>query len=191
MKPSLVSWPLENAPIFMKNLESTWPSRPSSRMWADGELEQKPVGILDFEPAWDLLADRLFSGAARSDLGFKFRREDLDRRCGDHRNIRSLCAGAPASLSGRYLESIWISALATVFCLLLSYPAAFVISSAPKRWKPVLLLAVVLPFWTNTLCPYLHLRPDHDIPATGICKFRAGLSVGEGQCGSDRCRVWR
>ncbi len=48
-------------------------------------------------------------------------------------------------------KSIWVSALATVLCLLTAYPIAFGICFAPDRWKPILLLLVVLPFWINLL----------------------------------------
>lgn len=48
-------------------------------------------------------------------------------------------------------KSLWISALATALCLLLAYPIAFGICFAPNRWKPLLLLLVVLPFWINLL----------------------------------------
>jgi spermidine/putrescine transport system permease protein len=48
-------------------------------------------------------------------------------------------------------KSIWISVLATVFCLLLAYPIAFGICFAPEKWKPLLLLLVILPFWINLL----------------------------------------
>ncbi|TMJ39983.1 MAG: ABC transporter permease [Alphaproteobacteria bacterium] len=48
-------------------------------------------------------------------------------------------------------KSIWISVLATVFCLLLAYPIAFGICFVPVRWKPLLLLLVILPFWINLL----------------------------------------
>jgi spermidine/putrescine transport system permease protein len=48
-------------------------------------------------------------------------------------------------------KSIWISVLATAFCLLLAYPIAFGICFAPSRWKPLLLLLVILPFWINLL----------------------------------------
>ena len=34
-------------------------------------------------------------------------------------------------------KSIWISALATILCLLTAYPIAFGICFAPPRWKPV------------------------------------------------------
>ena len=48
-------------------------------------------------------------------------------------------------------KSIWVSALATVLCLLTAYPIAFGICFAPNRWKPILLLLVILPFWINLL----------------------------------------
>ncbi|MGE3873695.1 MAG: ABC transporter permease, partial [Parvibaculaceae bacterium] len=48
-------------------------------------------------------------------------------------------------------KSIWISAVATAICLLLAYPIAFGICFAPGRWKPLLLLLVILPFWINLL----------------------------------------
>lgn len=48
-------------------------------------------------------------------------------------------------------KSVWISALATALCLLLAYPIALGICFAPNRWKPLLLLLVVLPFWINLL----------------------------------------
>lgn len=48
-------------------------------------------------------------------------------------------------------KSIWISAAATVLCLVTAYPIAFGICFAPERWKPMLLLVVILPFWINLL----------------------------------------
>lgn len=48
-------------------------------------------------------------------------------------------------------KSIWVSALATALCLVTAYPIAFGICFAPDRWKPLLLLLVVLPFWINLL----------------------------------------
>jgi spermidine/putrescine transport system permease protein len=48
-------------------------------------------------------------------------------------------------------KSIWISALATLVCLLTAYPIAFGICFAPPKWKPLMLLLVILPFWINLL----------------------------------------
>jgi len=48
-------------------------------------------------------------------------------------------------------KSIWISALATALCLATAYPIAFGICFAPAKWKPYLLLLIILPFWINLL----------------------------------------
>ena len=48
-------------------------------------------------------------------------------------------------------KTIWVSAIATVLCLVTAYPIAFGICFAPERWKPILLMLVVLPFWINLL----------------------------------------
>jgi len=49
------------------------------------------------------------------------------------------------------VKSIWIAAVATTICLLLGFPLAMGIAFAPGRYKNLLLLLVVLPFWTNLL----------------------------------------
>ena len=47
------------------------------------------------------------------------------------------------------LRSVWQTLLATALVVLIAYPAAYYISSRPARWRPLLLLAVVVPSWTN------------------------------------------
>jgi len=48
-------------------------------------------------------------------------------------------------------KSIWIGGLSTILCLAIGFPVALGIAFAPDRWKNPLLLAVVLPFFTNML----------------------------------------
>ena len=52
---------------------------------------------------------------------------------------------------GLLWRSFWIAALATAICLVVAFPVALLISFAPPRAKPILLLLVILPFWTNLL----------------------------------------
>lgn len=49
------------------------------------------------------------------------------------------------------VRTLWISALATLICLLLGYPLAWLIATAPPRATPWLLGAVLLPFWTSLI----------------------------------------
>ena len=50
-----------------------------------------------------------------------------------------------------FLDSLWLSLETTVICLLVGYPFAYIIANAPRKWKPVLVLLLMLPFWTNSL----------------------------------------
>ncbi|MBB4053374.1 putrescine transport system permease protein [Devosia subaequoris] len=50
-----------------------------------------------------------------------------------------------------YLSSIRIAAIATVITLLVGYPMAYAIARAPDRWRNILLMLVVLPFFTSFL----------------------------------------
>lgn len=52
---------------------------------------------------------------------------------------------------GILLKSAGMAALVTLVCLLAGFPVALAIAFAPARWKPWLLLGVMLPFWTNLL----------------------------------------
>jgi spermidine/putrescine transport system permease protein len=49
------------------------------------------------------------------------------------------------------LSSLAIAAVTTALALLIGYPAAWAIARLPRRWRLVVLILVVLPFWTNFL----------------------------------------
>ncbi len=57
-----------------------------------------------------------------------------------------------------FLRTVWWSALATIACLVIGYPIAFGICFAPERWRPMLLLLIILPFWINLLIRTYALR---------------------------------
>ncbi len=50
-----------------------------------------------------------------------------------------------------FLKSFWYAGLTTFFCLVISFPVALAITFGSDRWKPILLLLIILPFWTNLL----------------------------------------
>ncbi len=52
---------------------------------------------------------------------------------------------------GILLKSAKIAALATLFAVLIGYPAAYAIARAPRHRQPVYLFLVMLPFWSNYL----------------------------------------
>jgi len=50
-----------------------------------------------------------------------------------------------------YLKSAQVAAISTIILLLIGYPFAYGIARAPRGWQPLLVMAVVLPFWTSFL----------------------------------------
>ena len=50
-----------------------------------------------------------------------------------------------------YLNSIKVAAVSTVFCLLLGYPIAYAIARSDASVRNILMLLIVLPFWTSFL----------------------------------------
>lgn len=49
------------------------------------------------------------------------------------------------------LSSLRIAAFSTLLLLVIGYPIAHAMARAPRRWRPLLVAAVILPFWTSFL----------------------------------------
>ncbi|MEQ1832743.1 MAG: ABC transporter permease [Candidatus Eisenbacteria bacterium] len=85
-------------------------------------------------------------------------------------------------------RTIWLAVLTTAICLLLATPTAYFIARTPVRQRNLLLLAVVVPFWTSFLVRIFAwkvvLHPDgfvkhvlaalHLVPADGSLLYHAG-----------------
>ena len=50
-----------------------------------------------------------------------------------------------------YLSSVKIAFIATLITLIVAFPMAYYIARAPDRWRNILLMLVILPFWTSFL----------------------------------------
>lgn len=50
-----------------------------------------------------------------------------------------------------FLTTFWIAFVVTAFCIVLGYPVAYLMSILPAPWAGLLLLAVLVPFWTSGL----------------------------------------
>jgi putrescine transport system permease protein len=50
-----------------------------------------------------------------------------------------------------YLKSLEVAAVSTAILLLIGYPIAYGIARSPRRLQPLLVMLVVLPFWTSFL----------------------------------------
>ncbi len=56
-----------------------------------------------------------------------------------------------------YVKSVEIAAFSTLMLLLIGYPIAYAITRVPRRFQSILVLLVILPFWTSFSDPDLCL----------------------------------
>ncbi|HAS63782.1 MAG TPA: spermidine/putrescine ABC transporter permease PotB [Vibrio sp.] len=49
------------------------------------------------------------------------------------------------------MHSFYMAIIATVLCLILGYPFAYIVAKMPEKWRPFMLFLVIVPFWTNSL----------------------------------------
>ena len=89
-------------------------------------LARPPYG-----PLWEVLADGSLDILANLD------------------NYRLLVADA--LYRNAYLSSIRIAAVSTILALLVGYPIAYYVARAPEPRRTLLLLLIILPFWTSFL----------------------------------------
>ncbi len=49
------------------------------------------------------------------------------------------------------LQSLILAFSSTLICFVIGYPAAYIIGSSKSRFKPILILFIIIPFWTSSL----------------------------------------
>ncbi len=49
------------------------------------------------------------------------------------------------------LNSVWYAFLTTVICMVVGYPVAYFIGRSSERWRNLLIMLVMIPFWTSFL----------------------------------------
>lgn len=48
-------------------------------------------------------------------------------------------------------HSFYMAIVATLICLVVGYPFAYIVAKMPERWRPFMLFLIIIPFWTNSL----------------------------------------
>ncbi|EGA68899.1 spermidine/putrescine ABC transporter membrane protein [Vibrio sinaloensis DSM 21326] len=48
-------------------------------------------------------------------------------------------------------HSFYMAIIATMICLVIGYPFAYIVAKMPEKWRPIMLFLVIVPFWTNSL----------------------------------------
>ncbi|EOC1795939.1 spermidine/putrescine ABC transporter permease PotB [Vibrio fluvialis] len=49
------------------------------------------------------------------------------------------------------IHSFYMAIVATILCLIIGYPFAYIVAKMPVKWRPIMLFLVIVPFWTNSL----------------------------------------
>lgn len=49
------------------------------------------------------------------------------------------------------LHSFYMVIVATLICLVIGYPFAYIVAKMPEKWRPFMLFLIIVPFWTNSL----------------------------------------
>ena len=80
-----------------------------------------------------------------------FRTNDPSGGIGDGWTLRQFEPLTRPSVLLLLWRTFWISALTTVFCIVLALPVAWFIARVRADWRQYLLLLVIVPFWTNFL----------------------------------------
>ncbi|MEJ3601844.1 spermidine/putrescine ABC transporter permease PotB [Vibrio vulnificus] len=73
------------------------------------------------------------------------------------------------------LHSFYMAIVATLICLVVGYPFAYIVAKMPHKWRPFMLFLVIVPFWTNSLIRTYGLKIV--LGTQGILN-RALLSIG-------------
>lgn len=111
---------------------------------------QVKARMLELDPRWEELAywQAIAKNGARWTPDYLLTAVDLKRDI--HGNIVRVDAES-AAFSKILLRTFSISAVVTVVCLLLGYPLAYWLSTLTARQANILMILVLVPFWTSIL----------------------------------------
>jgi putrescine transport system permease protein len=98
-------------------------------------LSQTAIAQPPYMPVFDLSAGWVSLKAALSALSFD--------------NFKLLASDDLYIFS--YVRSLVVAITSTAILLLIGYPVAYGMSRLPQRWQPVVMMLVIVPFWTSFL----------------------------------------
>lgn len=109
----------------------------------------KPA-LIEIDPRWnDLATWKILARNSASVTPF-YLLAALDLHTGDDGHI-ARSAGDQSIYVDILLRTLWMSVLVTAWCLALGYPLAYFMANQPPRIANLLMILVLLPFWTSIL----------------------------------------
>ncbi len=133
--------------------------RKLARMVKKGETPTDPAGwkqaLLKIDRKWGKseIWGAIVNDGHRYTLNFYLKALDF-RRDWQGNIVREVANKRLYLLTGWdsvWVRTAWISLLVTVFCVLLGYPVSYLLANLPLRISNLLMILVLLPFWTSLL----------------------------------------
>lgn len=102
------------------------------------------------DPRWDALRTWSTIKYAASPWTFGYYLKALDFKRDETGEIVRQSPGERLYI-GVFLRTAWVSIAVSLLCLLFGYPVAYFLANIPARYSNVLMIMVLLPFWTSIL----------------------------------------
>ncbi|MDR2708399.1 MAG: ABC transporter permease [Elusimicrobiota bacterium] len=84
-------------------------------------------------------------------LAISFCSTNADHNIAFHFTLKNYIRLFDPTILGIYSNSLIVSILSTAFCILLAYPFAYVLAKTTPFKKTLMMIFLMLPFWTNSL----------------------------------------
>ncbi len=143
---------LGRASTRMNYEKSGWRSliKKSARKFKKLEGPPYKEAMIDADKRWGDVEFWQALGAMVDPYTFGYYWNAVDRRYDAQKNV------VQQDAKRRVYVTLWwrtlvVSVMVTVFCLLLGYPVAHLLSTLPLRHSNVLMICVLMPFWTSLL----------------------------------------
>ncbi|WP_263770644.1 ABC transporter permease [Propionivibrio soli] len=106
--------------------------------------------LVEADPRWEEPATWQYLARNASPYTARYLLASVDRKYDDAGNVVQADADE-AIYVNVFARTFGMSAIVTAFCLLLGFPLAYLMATQPPRIANVLMIFVVLPFWTSIL----------------------------------------
>lgn len=121
------------------------------------EIQTKPMGGEAGKSGWWLTVPTLlwlgvfFAIPTLLIFAVAFRQPDFQGNIGEGWSLEAVRHLGNTYYLQILWRTLWLAVSATVVTLLLALPVAYWLARLSSKWKPIMLLLVILPFWTNFL----------------------------------------
>lgn len=124
-------------------------SRKASRLDLEADAPFRDT-VLGWDEKWGTIKVWRAVQQASKSLNSSFYLAAIDRRI----NVEGEVVGQPEERRiyvKLFMRTLWLSGLITSLCLLLGFPVAYLLATLPLRHSNLLMICVLLPFWTSLL----------------------------------------